>query len=123
MTPASHLPVAISDCHQLLAWIIPHLDTFPRIRRYTLGERLEQTLLVVLEQLLEAAYQRPSHKVEGLQLANRKLAVARHLWRLGYELKACSFRTYHHGAELMVGVGRQIGGWQRHMGDRKKPHV
>lgn len=34
------LPVAINDCHQLLAWIVPQLDNFPRARRFTLGEQL-----------------------------------------------------------------------------------
>ena len=97
MVTTQQLPVAISDCHLLLAWIIPQLDKFPRIRRYTLGEKLEKTLLAVLEHLLDAAYQRPSQKVVGLQYANRKLALARHLWRLGFELKGCPFKTYQHG--------------------------
>ena len=34
-------PQAIHDGHALLLWIIPQLDKFPRLRRYTLGERIE----------------------------------------------------------------------------------
>ena len=49
-------PQAIHDGHPLLLWIIPQLDKFPRLRRYTLGERIETLLLQVLERLLEAAY-------------------------------------------------------------------
>ena len=48
-------PQAIHDGHALLLWIIPQLDKFPRLRRYTLGERIETLLLQVLERLLEAA--------------------------------------------------------------------
>ena len=33
-------PQAVEDCHQLLLWLIPLLDQFPRQRRFTLGERL-----------------------------------------------------------------------------------
>lgn len=51
-------PQAVQDCHALLLWLIPHLDKFPRTRRFTLGERLEGGLLVVLEHLVEAAYSR-----------------------------------------------------------------
>ena len=51
-------PQAVQDCHALLLWLIPHLDKFPRLRRFTLGERLEGGLLVVLEHLVEAAYSR-----------------------------------------------------------------
>ena len=48
-------PQAIHDCHALLLWIIPQLDKFPRLRRYTLGERIETLLLQVLERLLSAS--------------------------------------------------------------------
>ncbi len=40
-------PQAVQDCHELLAWILPHLDKFPRLRRFTLGERIEFGLLEV----------------------------------------------------------------------------
>ncbi len=107
------LPVAINDCHQLLAWMLPQLDQFPRTRRFTLGEKLELLLMEVLENLLEATYQKGNNKLQHLACANRKLAVARHFWRLGFELKGCSFKSYNHGAEQMVMLGRQIGGWRK----------
>jgi len=107
------LPVVINDCHELLKWIIPQLDNFPRSRRFTLGDKVETLLLEVLEYLLEAAYQKGEAKLQLLAMANRKLAVARHLWRLSFELKACSFKAYQHGSELMVTLGRQIGGWRK----------
>ena len=37
----SEVTTAVRDCHRLLEWIIPQLDKMPRLRRYTLGERLE----------------------------------------------------------------------------------
>lgn len=38
---APTIPQAVQACHELLSWLIPHLDKFPRARRLTLGERLE----------------------------------------------------------------------------------
>ena len=105
-------PQAIHDCHALLLWIIPQLDKFPRLRRYTLGERIEILLLQVLERLLEAAYSSGRDKTRALQRASQQLNVVRHLWRLSHELKAVSPRA--HGAERLVQLGRQLGGWQRH---------
>lgn len=35
-------PQAVLACHELLRWLIPHLDKFPRVRRFTLGERPEE---------------------------------------------------------------------------------
>jgi hypothetical protein len=34
---ADSTPKAIDDCHELLLWIIPQLDEFPRSRRFTLA--------------------------------------------------------------------------------------
>ena len=51
-------PQAVQACHELLRWLIPHLDKFPRVRRFTLGERLESVLLEVLEATVESAYTR-----------------------------------------------------------------
>ena len=109
-------PQAIHDCHALLLWIIPQLDKFPRLRRYTLGERIETLLLQVLERLLEAAYSSGRDKTRALQRASRQLNVVRHLWHLSHELKAVPPRAHAHGAERLVQLGRQLGGWQRHTG-------
>ena len=42
--PAS-VPQAVQACHELLLWLIPQLDKFPRMRRFTLGERIGDGLL------------------------------------------------------------------------------
>ena len=104
-------PQAVQACHELIRWLIPQLDKFPRVRRFTLGERLERALLDVLELLLEAAYTRT--KLPALQRANLRLEVARHLWRLTHELEVISTRRYAYGARLMDELGRQLGGWLR----------
>ena len=102
---------AVQACHELLAWLIPLLDHFPRSRRFTLGERLESRLLAVLEDLVEAAYSRERDKRPALLRANRQLTVCRHLWRLALELKVINLKRYEYGIRLMEDLGRQIGGW------------
>ncbi|RLL48977.1 diversity-generating retroelement protein Avd [Mariprofundus sp. EBB-1] len=110
-------PQAVESCHQLLLWLVPQLDKFPRNRRYTLGEKMESNLLSVLENLIAAAYQH--RKKSLLDEANRKLSVVRHLWRLAMELNAVSHKSYEHGAKLMVELGNQIGGWVKHEKSRR----
>ena len=105
------VPQAVQSCHDLLLWLIPQLDKFPRSRRFTLGERVEGGLLEVLELLVEAAYSR--NKDIPLRRANVQLEVVRHLWRLAHELKVMATRQYEHGAKLLDDLGRQIGGWLR----------
>jgi hypothetical protein len=99
----------IQDCHNLLLWIIPNLDKFPRSRRFTLGEKLETGLLNVLENLIEAAYSQ--QKKSTLIQANKQLEIVRHLWRLSYELQIISIKRYKYGAKLIDNIGKQIGGW------------
>jgi len=82
---AESTPKAIDDCHDLLLWIIPQLDKFPRNRRFTLGERIESGLLDVLEALTAAAY--GQDKRIWLDQANRRINSVRHLWRLAHELR------------------------------------
>ncbi|CAI4031357.1 Diversity-generating retroelement protein Avd [Nitrospira tepida] len=108
---ATTLPQAVQACHELLLWLIPQLDKFPRSRRFTLGERLEAGSIEVLELLVEAAY--THHKTASLHRANLRLEVVRHLWRLAHELKVIALRQYEHGARLFDDLGRQIGGWLR----------
>jgi hypothetical protein len=38
---APTVPQAVQSCHELLLWLVPQLDKFPRTRRFTLGEQLE----------------------------------------------------------------------------------
>ena len=110
-TARDAVPRAVQACHELLVWLIPQLDLFPRARRFTLGARLESGLLRVLESLVEAAYSR--EKRAALAAANRTLEIERHLWRLAHELRVIPLNRYEHGARLMDDLGRQIGGWLR----------
>ncbi|MEQ1847860.1 MAG: hypothetical protein ABL983_20035 [Nitrospira sp.] len=48
-------PHAVQSCHEVLLWLIPQLDKFPRSRRFTLGERIEGGVIEVLELLVESA--------------------------------------------------------------------
>jgi hypothetical protein len=111
MPGSENVPGAVQACHELLAWVIPLLDQFPRNRRFTLGERIETGLLEILEHLVAAAYAR--EKSDLLARANRRLSVNRHLWRLALELKVIGMKRYEHGARLMDDLGRQIGAWLR----------
>ena len=108
-TALANSPKAVEDCHDLLLWLIPHLDKLPRTRRFTLGERLESRLLAVLEALVEAAYS--SNKRSLLAKANRDLEICRHLWRLCFEFRAIPIKSYEDGSQLMLSLGQQIGGW------------
>lgn len=60
----STTPKAIEDCYTLQAWMLPQLDKFPRARRFTLGSRIKDGLLFVLEKLVEAAYSKATKSLD-----------------------------------------------------------
>ena len=49
---------AITKLYDLLLWMIPKLEKFPRNQKFLLGERIETLMLDILERLIEAAYSR-----------------------------------------------------------------
>jgi len=91
--------------------MIQHLDKLPRNRRYTLGDKLENRMLGILESLVAAAYTKD--KRPFLVQANRDLEVCRHLWRLCFDFQGISVKSYEHGSKLMLELGRQIGAWTK----------
>ena len=103
------VPQAVHSCRELLLWMIPQLDKLPKNRRYTLGEKLENRLLSVLEALVTAAFS--SNKRSFLFQANRDLEVCRQLWRLCHDFRAVSHKSYEHGGKFMLDLGNQVGGW------------
>ncbi|MBL7000761.1 MAG: diversity-generating retroelement protein Avd [Gammaproteobacteria bacterium] len=104
-------PAAVELCHDILKWMIPQLNKFPRQQRFTLGERIEGGLLDVLESLVEAAFSK--RKANPLAKANLRLQRVKHLWRLAVELEVVGHRQYGYAAEQLEQLGRQIGGWQQ----------
>ena len=99
----------LTKLQDLLVYLIPQLNKFPRDQKFVLGDRIETKLLDVQEDCLRAYYSRD--KRGHLLEANLQLEVARHLVRLANALKLFSNHTYGVLAEKMDEVGRMIGGW------------
>lgn len=108
MTKHAELDI-ITRVYDLLLWLLPKVEKFPRSHKFTIGDRLENQALDILELLLEAKYS--WQKRDLLQQANLKLEQLRFLIRLSKDLKMLSLKSYGHASKLINEVGRQIGGW------------
>jgi hypothetical protein len=61
--------IIITKCYDLLMWYIPHIQKLPRNWRFVMGERIENNLYDILEDLIEAKYSRsPSKVLKGREL-------------------------------------------------------
>ena len=103
---------AITKLYDLLLWMIPKLEKFPRSQKFVLGDRMETLMLDILELLIEAAYSKKKQAV--LRSANLKLEQLRYLVRLSKDLKLLNPKAYEFSARAIDGVGTSVGGWLKH---------
>ena len=75
---------ALESMYQLLLWLIPTLEKFPRSQRFLLGDRLQTQALSVLDNLIAATYSR--ERGGHLQAANLELEKLRFGIRLAKDL-------------------------------------
>lgn len=101
---------ALEACYQLLLWLVPTLEKFPRSQKFLLGDRLQTQALAVLDHLIAATYL-PRERARHLQAANLALEQMRFGLRLAKDLKHLDFARYEHAARCLDEVGRLVGGW------------
>jgi hypothetical protein len=102
---------AIEAHYQFLMWLAPAIDRFPRSRKFTLGDRIEVTALDVLEELIEATYNK--ERAACLRRANLGIEKLRFLLRLAADLRLLDRKGYEHAVRTLDGTGRLIGGWMK----------
>jgi hypothetical protein len=85
---------AVEAHYQFLTWLMPTVEKFPRSHRFTIGDRVQNTALDVLEALIEATYTRD--RLQHLQQANLGIEKLRFLLRLAADLKLLDRRRYEH---------------------------
>lgn len=108
--------LAVTKSYDILLWLIKAVERFPRSHRFTLGDRIINKKLDILESLIKASYSRDKKKY--LNKANLDLEVLRYLMRLSKDTKILSLRRYEYISREMDELGRQIGGWSRSSGRR-----
>lgn len=109
-------PKVITCAYDFIKWAIPHIAKFPRNQRYTLGERVESKLFLILELLIEAQYSK--EKAEALKKANIEIEQLRYLFRLAYDLRLINLKTYELLAKYLGNIGAQVGGWIKQQATR-----
>lgn len=102
---------ALEAAYQLVLWVTPTVDKYPRNLKFTLGDRTIAAALDVLDRLIEATYARD--RASQLSAANLALERLRFFFRLASDLKVLDLRRYEHAARLIDETGRLVGGWMK----------
>jgi four helix bundle protein len=99
--------------YDLLTWLLPATNHFPRAHRYTFSQRLLDAAFDLRERLEEANLRHGRARLERLALADGALARVRVYLRLATRWGWLSDGQYEHVATMVAEIGRLLGGWQK----------
>lgn len=97
----------------LLAWLLPRSETFPRAYRHTVTQRLVEAALDCQEAVFVAQTFRGSSRQEALARADAALNALRLYLRLAHRWHWLSDGQYAHVSAMVAEVGKLLGGWIR----------
>lgn len=95
----------------LLNWLLPKSESFPRTYRYTVIQRMMNVALDFQETLTLAQCSHGRERRKHLHTCDAKLQQLRQYLRLAHTWKWLSDGQYHHVSEQIAEIGRLLGGW------------
>jgi hypothetical protein len=108
--------IVLSRMFDLLAWLGPRAEAFPRASRFTVTQRLMDAALDTQEALFKAQAERGRERVQTLRQADAALNNLRLYLRLAHHWAWLNDGQYHHVSEMVAEVGRLLGGWIKRSG-------
>ncbi len=103
--------VILTRTFDLLTWLLPQADNFPRTQRFVVTERLLDAALDFQETLFEANARSGKMRLERLELADAHLDKLRLYLRLAHRWGWLSNGQYQHVSAMVAEIGRLLGGW------------
>ncbi len=95
----------------LLAWLLPKAERFPRVYRPTVVQRMMDAALDFQEALFDAQSQGGSTRQRHLRQADAALNKLRLYLRLAHRWHWLNDGQYKHVSQRVAELGRLLGGW------------
>lgn len=105
--------VIFTRMNDLLHWLVPKGERFPRIYRHTITQRLMDAALDLHDRLFDARARRGKARMERLQEADAALDRLRAYLRLAHQWHWLNDGQYAHVSRMVAEIGRLLGGWMR----------
>jgi hypothetical protein len=103
--------VILTRMFDLLNWLLPKSDRFPKLYRGTVTQRLMESALNLQESLLEAQAYQDKIRLRHLRAADVHLSKLRLYLRLIHQWRWLSVGQYEHVSRMVEEIGRLLGGW------------
>lgn len=101
----------LTRCYDLLAWLLPKAERFPKVYRHTITQRLMNAALDFQEALFDAQSQSGAARQKHLRAADAHLNKLRLYLRLAHQFGWLSHGQYQHVSKMVAELGRLLGGW------------
>ena len=95
-------------------------NDFPKAHRYTLGGKIEDYFLGLLENIFISIYLPPEQKILKLTTAISKLDGVKFFLQIAWENKCVPTEKYLTLSTQLDEVGRMLGGWKKGL-EKKTP--
>lgn len=105
--------VIFTRTEDLLAWLLPKSERFPKPYRHTLTQRTLDAALDLHAALCHAEATRATARRDALEVADAALNRLRAYLKLIFQWQWLSVGQYQHVSRLVAEVGRLLGGWLR----------
>ncbi len=105
--------VIFTRVFNLLDWLLPKTERFPRAHRLTTTRRMMAAALDLAEKLNAAHGYRGKAREAALLDADAALQNLRLYLRLAHRWRWLSHGQYEHASQLCAEIGRLLGGWIR----------
>jgi len=106
--------VIFTRTYDLLTWLLPQAERFPKHQRFVVTKRLQDAVLDFQEKIIEANALAPGPKrMDRLREADAALVRLRLYLRLAHRWAWLDHGQYEHVAEMVAEIGRLLGGWMR----------
>lgn len=110
-------PVILVAWERVVGDLFERSERFPRSVRHSLGVRIENRALDVLEGLAKARFQTTgAAKQRTLLDTDEALLQLRVLLRLAHARKCLDTGGFEHVMRGIEDVGKQLGSWRQHVG-------
>jgi len=107
---------AVDKSRKLLLVLDEYVARLPRDRKFTLGDRLLERGLDIIEEIVAAFYSPRQEKSRFLKRANINLEVIRQIARCLLENKTHDIRKHEHLNRAIDDLGTSVGGWLKSLG-------
>jgi hypothetical protein len=108
----------IEQIYDLILWSHQHISKFPKTSKYSIGCKLESTLLSILNSLIAAKYSKPERNTILFQ-TGVQLEEVRMLYRLSKDLRLINMTSHEYAARTITEITKQVQGWRKSLSQVK----